>query len=92
MSRETRGENGGTATEWPSTKALMEANAASMRALEEYLYFAQNGDDHPPESVVAHVDRAIDRHRRVIEDLQFVKETLEADAVPTERTEATIKE
>jgi len=61
----------GDVVDWTVLKSIQEANAASMRAMEEYLLVATH-----PESVGSReqarelLERSIDRHERIAEQLE----------------------
>lgn len=77
-----RGE--GDSLDWTVLKAIQDANAASMGAMEEYLLFAVGpealGD---PEQTRRLLERSIDQHERVIEHLELAVRRLEPETPAT---------
>ncbi|POG55448.1 hypothetical protein [Haloferax marisrubri] len=65
--------------DWTITQALLSASDSTSRALESHLMQAQyHGDAGPDtEATARHIDDAIDRHTRIIEDLRLARDALE---------------
>jgi hypothetical protein len=57
--------------DWTALKALMDANAASQRAMEEYLYHACLGNADGQAGVDEFIEQSIERHEAIIEHLEL---------------------
>lgn len=64
---------------WTGVQALLQANEAERRAIEEYLHLLRGDFDGSLEDrdVDTHIDTALQHHRRAINDLQLAKQTVE---------------
>ena len=79
----------GDVFDWTVLKAIQDANAASMSAMEEYLLLAAGpealGD---AEQTCRLIERSIDHHERIIEHLELAAGRLEAEAQVEAQTNA----
>lgn len=72
--------------DWTVLKSIQAANGASMRAMEEYLLVATH-----PEAVGDHertrefLERSIEHHEQVIEQLELAAAEIESNAPPNAR-------
>ena len=70
----------GDSLDWTVLKAIQDANAASMGAMEEYLLLAVGPDAlGDPEQTRRLLERSIAQHERVIEHLELAARRLEAE-------------
>ncbi|ELZ89129.1 hypothetical protein [Haloferax sulfurifontis] len=67
------------AVDWTITHALLAASDSTSRALESHLLRAQYHRDAGFDTAVTerHIDDAIDRHTRILEDLRLARDALE---------------
>ncbi|MFO7926534.1 MAG: hypothetical protein ACQET5_08380 [Halobacteriota archaeon] len=67
--------------DWTVLKSIQAANGASMRAMEEYLLVATHPEvaDNPAR-IREFLERSIERHERVIEQLELASENVKANA------------
>ena len=67
------------AVDWTIVRSLLTANEATSRALESHLLQAYYDESKgaKTESTEQYVERAIARHERIIEDLQFARDLLD---------------
>ncbi len=67
------------AVDWTITRALLAASDSTSRALESHLLRVQyRGDaDLDTAATARHIDDAIDRHARILEDLRLARDALE---------------
>ncbi|ELZ65102.1 hypothetical protein C5B91_08375 [Haloferax sp. Atlit-10N] len=65
--------------DWTITQALLAASDSTSRALESHLLQAQYHDDAGADTAATarHIDDAIDRHTRIIEDLRLARDALD---------------
>ena len=67
-------ERDGDVVDWTVLKSIQQANAASMAAMEEYLLAAAcpgaDGDDERTRELL---ERSIERHERIVEQLELAK-------------------
>jgi hypothetical protein len=75
----------GAVLDWTALKALMDANAASQRALEDYLYRAHHEHTNGSGDATEFIERSIRKHEMIIEHLQLAIDAAErCDARPAE--------
>jgi hypothetical protein len=82
-----RADDGSTdgVVDWTILKSVQRANAASMGAMEEYLLVASHPDAvGSAERTRELLERSIDRHERIIEQLELAVVELEAETRGTE--------
>ena len=64
----------GDVVDWTVLKSIQQANAASMAAMEEYLLAATcPGADGDGERTRELLERSIERHERIVEQLELAK-------------------
>ena len=63
---------------WTGVEALLQANDAERRAIEEYLHLMRENFEEPIDSrdVNGLIDAAIRNHERAIDDLELAKEAV----------------
>ncbi|RLM56526.1 hypothetical protein DVK02_08460 [Halobellus sp. Atlit-31R] len=67
------------AVDWTIVRSLLTANEATSQALESHLlraYYRESGEIET-ESTEAYLERAIARHERILEDLEFARDLLD---------------
>ena len=69
----------GRGVDWTIVRSILAANDATSRALESHLLqgYHEPDDNAETESTEEFLERAIARHERIIDDLQFARELLE---------------
>jgi hypothetical protein len=72
--------------DWTVLKSIQEANAASMRAMEQYLLFVTRPDETvgSTERTRALLERSITHHRAVIEQLEVAVSEIETAPATTD--------
>jgi hypothetical protein len=61
--------------DWTILRALLAANNKTSRAMESHLLRVYYGGE--AEQTTEHIQRAIERHERIIEDLELAKEMVD---------------
>lgn len=78
------GRRYGDALDWTVLKSIQEANAASMRAMEEYLLLAVDPDAVGDiDQTREFIQRSIDQHERIIDQLELAAGELESNKALT---------
>ncbi|QLG61342.1 hypothetical protein [Halorarum salinum] len=72
-----QGSEGDDDLDWAVVNSLIQAQDFTSRALQSYLLRTRYREDASPESATRHIEEAIDRHRRIIEDLTLARESIE---------------
>lgn len=80
-----RGSEPADDLDWAVVDSLIRAQDFTSRALQSYILRTRYRDDASPAVATRHVEEAIDRHRRIIEDLALARECIETltDGVET---------
>lgn len=75
---ETR-EGPGTSDEmdWAVINSLIQAQDYTSRALQAYLLRTRYREGPAPENAAQHIEEAIERHRKIIEDLSLARDCVE---------------
>lgn len=76
-SRQAERQREGTGSAWEVASALLRANDYTTRALEEHMLAMS--DDGQEEPTREHIERALERHRRIVEELEYALEQGKAD-------------
>lgn len=63
--------------DWTILRAMLAANNKTSQAMESHLLRVCYGGDAEVEQTKEHIRRAIERHERIIEDLQLAKEIVD---------------